>query len=261
MTRTTRNILLFCVGLVLGGFTAYAFSNPIDQYCPQHVVWGAPQIKQEGYNQYLCRTGYAVNYNYQTKVAHFAVERIDAVNLVKTAARKDDFREDPQVPLEARSTLADYKGTGYDRGHIAPAADMTYSAQAMSESFFLTNMMPQDPGNNRGIWKYTEEYTRFWASKYGTVFVISGPYYSQQATKTIGNGVRVPDYVWKVIIDPQRSRAITFIFPNQKLDPKQLENYVSTISEVEHLTGINISPMLPPQLQGMENVRADLKDW
>ena len=261
MTRTKRNILALCVGLVLGALTALAFANPIDDACPQHVVWGAPQIKQEGNNQYLCRTGYAVNYNYQTKVAHFAVEHVTKEALVKTAARKDDFREDPAVPAQFRSTLADYAKAGYDRGHIAPAADMTYSAQAMSESFFLTNMMPQDPGNNRGIWKYTEEYVRFWADNYGEVYVISGPLYTANATKTIGNGVRVPDYVWKIVIDPKRSRAITFLFPNQKLDAKQLDSYISTISEIEYLTGINISPMLPAQLQGMKNVRADMKDW
>lgn len=259
MTRTIRNILALCIGLVIGGYTAYSFANPIDDVCPQHVIWGAPQIKKEGNNQYLCRTAYAVNYNYDTKVAHFAVERVRKEALVKAAGRKDDFREDPQVPALYRSTLADYAKTGYDRGHIAPAADMTFSAVAMSESFFLTNMMPQDPGNNRGIWKYTEEYVRFWADQYGEVYVISGPLYTERATKVIGNGVRVPDYVWKIVIDP--ARAITFLFPNQKLDAKQLESYISTISEIEHLTGINFLPMIPQQLQGMENVRASMKDW
>ena len=247
--------------LALAFVSTLSLANPIDTYCPQHVVWGAPQIAKEGNNQYLCRTGYAVNYNYQTKVAHFAVEHVRKEALTKSVARKDDFREDPEVPAQYRSTLNDYKGAGYDRGHIAPAADMTYSAVAMSESFFLTNMMPQDPGNNRGIWKYTEEYVRFWADQYGEVYVISGPLYTQNATKVIGNGVRVPDYVWKIVIDPKRSRAITFLFPNQKLDPKQLDNYISTISEIEHLTGINFSPMIPANLQGMENVRANMKDW
>jgi len=261
MTRTVRNILAFTIGLVIGGYAAYSYANPIDDVCPQHVIWGAPQIKQEGGNQYLCRSAYAINYNYQTKVAHFAVEHVRKEALTKTVARKDDFREDPEVPAQYRSTLNDYKGAGYDRGHIAPAADMTYSAVAMSESFFLTNMMPQDPGNNRGIWKYTEEYVRFWADQYGEVYVISGPLYTQNATKVIGNRVRVPDYVWKIVIDPKRSRAITFLFPNQKLDPKQLDNYISTISEIEHLTGINFSPMIPANLQGMENVRANMKDW
>lgn len=237
-----------------------AIANPIDQTCPQHVVWGAPQIAKEGNNQYLCRTAYAVNYNYQTKVAYFAVENIVASNLVKAAPRKDDFREDPQVPQQVRSTLPDYAGTGYDRGHVAPAADMPFSTQAMSESFFLTNMMPQVPGNNRGIWKYTEEMARYYAQKYGQVYVITGTIFNPPY-KTIGNGVYVPSHVWKVIIDPKNVRAIAFLYPNEKLDPKLIEQYIVSIAEIEQYTGINISPQLPAQYSGMEKVRANLKDW
>ena len=87
MDRTVRNILALVIGLTIGGFCAYALANPIDDHCPQHVVWGAPQIKQEGNNQYICRTGYAVNYNYTTKVSYFAVESIRAEQLVKNADR------------------------------------------------------------------------------------------------------------------------------------------------------------------------------
>jgi endonuclease G len=258
--RLIRLTLFFIIGLIIGGYTAYSLANPIDDSCPQHVVWGAPQIAQEGSNQYLCRTGYAVNYNYITKVAYYSVENIRVDNLVKTAPRKDDFREDPQVPTEYRSTLKDYAGAGYDRGHIAPAADMPFSAQAMSESFFLTNMMPQVPGNNRGIWKYTEELTRYYAQKYGQVYVITGTIFSQPY-KTIGNNVYVPSHIWKIVIDPKNVRAIAFLFPNEKLDPKQIENYITTISEIEKYTNINISPKLPPEYIGMENVRANFKEW
>ena len=150
-SKLTQFVVYFTIGLFIGGFAAYACANPIDDKCSQHVVWGAPQIKQEGNNQYLCRSAYAVNYNYATKVAYFAVENIRAENLIKNAPRKDDFREDPEVAGPYRSTLNDYAGSGYDRGHVAPAADMTFHPQAMSESFFLTNMMPQVPGNNREI--------------------------------------------------------------------------------------------------------------
>ena len=137
-----------------------ATANPIDDHCPQHVLAGAPQIKQEGNNQYLCRMGYAVNYNYVTKVPYFVVERITANHLGGNASRKDDFREDPEIPAAHRATLHDYVSSGYDRGHIAPAGNFTYDTKAMSESFFLSNMMPQVPGNNRGIWRNLEQYTR-----------------------------------------------------------------------------------------------------
>lgn len=249
------------LSLLLVSFIGFVNANPIDDVCPQHVIWGAPKIKQEGNNQYLCRTAYAINYNYTTKVAYYSVELIKSANLVKNVSRKDDFREDPEVPAQYRSTLKDYQGSGYDRGHVAPAADMTFSAQAMSESFFLTNMMPQVPGNNRGIWKYTEELTRYYAQKYEQVYVITGTIFSAQSPAPIGNNVQVPSHIYKIIIDPTRVRAIAFLFPNVKLDPKNLEQYIVSIAEIEGYTDIDFSPAIPANLQGMEKQRASFGDW
>jgi endonuclease G len=130
----------------------------------------------------------------------------------------------------------------------------------MSESFLLTNMMPQNPGNNRGIWKYTEELTRYYAQKYGQVYVITGTFFDA-TSPTFGNGVRVPTYIYKIIIDPRNVRSIAFLYPNQKLDPKDIEKYIVSIAELEQYTGINFSPAIPPQYVGMEKVRANLKDW
>lgn len=252
---------LLALNVVIWVFVAYEVkANPIDDACPQHVVWGAPQIEQEGGNQYLCRQGYAVNYNYQTKVAYFVVETIKPENLVRSAARKDDFREDPEVPAQYRVTLKDYVGSGLDRGHMAPAADFMNSVQMMSESFLLTNMMPQSPGNNRGIWKYTEEMTRYYAQKYGQMHVITGTIIDA-SSPSFGNNVKIPSHVYKIVIDANNGRAIAFLFPNRKLDPKTIEQYVVSISEIEEYTGINFSPALPAQLQALEKNRANFKDW
>lgn len=249
------------ITIFLAVFASLALANPIDQYCPQHVVWGAPQIAQEGNNQYLCRTGYAVNYNYATKVAYFVTEVIRPENLVRTAARKDDFREDPEIPAQYRVTLKEYVGSGYDRGHMAPAADFMNSVQMMSESFLLSNMMPQNPGNNRGIWKYTEEMTRYWVQKYNTpMYVITGTIYNQPY-KTFGNNVYVPSHIWKVVIDPKNIRSIAFLYPNEKLDPKTIEQYVVSIAEIEKYAGVDISPQLPAEYKLMETTRANYKDW
>ena len=255
----------FLVGLniVIWSFVGWqvVHANPIDDVCPQHVVWGAPQVKQEGNNQYLCRNGYAVNYNYATKVAYFVTEVIRPENLVRSAQRKDDFREDPEIPAQYRVTLKDYVGSGYDRGHMAPAADFMASVQLMSESFLLSNMMPQNPGNNRGIWKYTEEMTRFWVQKYNTpMYVITGTIFDQ-SSPVFGNNVRVPTYVYKIVIDPKNLRTIAFLYPNQKLDPKTIEQYVVSIGEIEDFTGINFSPKLPAQYQALEKNRAVYKEW
>lgn len=249
------------LGIFLVLFASLSLANPIDASCPQHVVWGAPQVAVEGNNQYLCRTGYAVNYNYQTKVAYFVAEVIKPELLVsKAVSRKDDFREDPEIPAQFRVTLKDYVGSGLDRGHMAPAANFTYDAGVMSESFLLSNMMPQSPGNNRGIWKYLEENTRYWASKYGHLNVITGTIFDANSP-TMGNGVKVPSFVYKIVIDKNRNKTIAFLFPNQKLDPKDMEKYIVSIGEIEDYTGINFSPEMPEQLKSLEKNRGLLKDW
>ena len=227
--------------VILLAFASIVSANPIDDKCPQHVWQGAPKLK-DGNNQYLCRIGYAVNYNYNTKVAYYAVEHIVQANLVKNAPRKDDFREDPEVPAQHRQTLADYTGMGYDRGHVAPAADMTFNAQAMSESFYLTNMMPQVPGNNRGIWKYLEENVRYWAQVKGEVYVITGALF--EGNVKMMNKVAIPSHVYKIVIDPKTGKQIAYLFTNEKLDPKLIDNYAVSVASIEQRTGINFSPTL-----------------
>jgi len=246
------------LAIVLLAFASLVSANPIDDKCKQHVIWGAPQVKVEGNNQYLCKAGYAANYNYETKVSKFVVEKIEGAKLTRSAARKDDFREDQEVPAQYRSTLADYTGSGYDRGHMAPAADFMYDANMMSESFFLTNMMPQVPGNNRGIWKYLEEMTRYWAQTHGTVYVITGVITSPPY-KAIGNGVIVPSHIYKIVIDPKTGKQTAYLFPNEKLDPKTIDNYAVSVATIEQKTDINFSPALPAYLKVNETTVINTK--
>ena len=244
------------LAVVLLAFASVASANDIDVKCKQHVWQGAP-AKAEGNNQYLCRIGYAVNYNYNTKVAHYVVEHVTVSNLVKNAPRKDDFREDPEVPAQHRQTLADYTGMGYDRGHVAPAADMTFDKTAMSESFYLTNMMPQVPGNNRGIWKYLEENVRYWAQVKGEVYVITGALF--EGAPKMMNKVAIPSHVYKIVIDPKSGKQIAFLFPNEKLDPKLIDNYSVPVATIEQKSGINFSPLLSNN--SAENTVIKLKDF
>jgi endonuclease G len=244
------------LAIVLLAFASISFANPIDDKCKQHVWQGAP-VKAEGNNQYLCRIGYAVNYNYNTKVAHYVVEHVTVDHLVKNAPRKDDFREDPEVPAQHRQTLADYTGMGFDRGHVAPAADMTFDAQAMSESFYLTNMMPQVPGNNRGIWKYLEENVRYWAQVKGEVYVITGALFEGQPKMM--NKVAIPSHVYKIVIDPKTGKQIAYLFINEKLDPKLIDNYSVSVELIEQKTGINFSPLLANN--SAEKTKLKLKEF
>lgn len=252
-----KNLLLI---LALLTIPLLGQANPIDERCPDFVVWGAPVIKVEGNNQYVCHTGYALNYNNRTRVPYYVVEHVKKANLNGAAARGNDFREDPAIPAQHRATLADYTASGYDRGHMAPAADFTYSTQVMSESFFLSNMMPQNPGNNRGIWKYLEEQTRALAVKYGDVYVITGTVYDAAVVPRIGN-VEVPNQIYKIVIDARTGRTLAHLFPNIKLEVADIDRYAVTVADIEKLTGIDFSPRIPANLKVRETQRTTLKDW
>ena len=114
------------------------------------------------------------------------------------------------------ASLPDYKGSGYDRGHLAPAGDMKWSTTAMSESFYMSNMSPQEPSFNRGIWNRLESQVRRWAIDNGSVYIATGGVLTD-GLKTLGsNSVSVPQYYFKVILDYQEPdiKGIGFIIPN-----------------------------------------------
>ncbi|MCQ2379461.1 MAG: DNA/RNA non-specific endonuclease [Victivallaceae bacterium] len=179
----------------------------------------------------------------------------------KAAKRKDDFREDPAIP-NGSATLGDYRASGYDRGHIAPAADMAYSAKTMSESFFMSNMSPQVPAFNRGGWKYLEEQVRDFARREGDIYVVTGPVLPETKTISIGPSmVTVPEKYYKVIYDvtpPQK--MIGFIMPNSKCDDS-VSDYAVTVDAVEKLTGLDFFSEVPAETQEQLEGQCDPTQW
>lgn len=237
-------------------------ANPIDDKASQFVYQGAPVSSITKNDQYLIKKNYAIHYRYDTKTAEYVVEHPTKEAVTGKASRKDDFRADPAVPVANESQLEDYAGQPYDRGHLVPAGDNTQSADIMSESFVLSNMIPQNPNHNRGIWKQLETYVRNWVVEGKDIYVISGTTYNP-TYKTIGvDKVGVPDYIWKVVIDAKTGKGIAFYFPNAPLPVADLPKYVVTISEVEAKTHLNFDPKLDATKQKtLETTKADLKDW
>lgn len=155
--------------------------------------------------------------------------------------RTNDFRLDPMVKTGSADPY-DYRGSGYDRGHLVPAADMAFSQESMSETFYMSNMSPQERGFNAGIWRELEELTRDWAKRYKGLYVVSGPLLNKRAKAIIGkeNKIEVPSAFYKVLLDlshPEQ-KGIAFIIPNEVSD-EPLANYIVTIDEVEKQTGID----------------------
>ncbi len=159
--------------------------------------------------------------------------------------RTGDFRPDPKV-RKASASPRDYKGTGYDRGHMAPAGDMAYSTDAMSESFYMSNISPQIKNFNGGVWRELEENVRVWAIRFDKIYVVTGPVLTRGIRETIGdNKVAVPDEFYKVILDftEPEIKSIAFIMPNE-ISNNAIEYYAVSIDQVEEVTGIDFFPEL-----------------
>lgn len=221
-----------------------ALANPIDDNCPQHTVHGAPISSITTNTQYICHVNYAIHYRYDTKTAEYVVEHLDKADITGPAKRKDDFRPDPKVDDSKEAMLDDYKGHPYDRGHLVPAADNRANNEQMSESFFLTNMVPQVPNHNRGIWRILELGVRNTGAAGADLYVVSGTIYHPNYP-TIGPGkVGVPSELWKVVYNATNGETVAFLFPNAPIPVKDLPKYAVTIDEVEKATGINFFPKL-----------------
>lgn len=231
MKKTLAIITLWAV--MLGSALA-----AINQQCPQHTAHGAPVFAAQPGDQELCKTNYAVIHSCSMKNPVAVMEHITPQAISGSAKRQDDFREDPAVSAQCRSRLQDYAGQSYDRGHMSAAGNNTQTAQIMSESFFLSNMVPQVPNNNRGIWRILEMQIRDQVSNTGQgLYVISGAIFDQ-GHKTIGNGVAVPTRLYKVIINKQTGDVTAYLMPNGPLPVADLPKYRTTLQDVEQATGM-----------------------
>lgn len=196
------------------------------------------------------RPYYTLRYSEEHEQALWVAYALFADSLrQKTFERKDDFREDPRVKTGSAS-LNDYKGSGYDRGHLAPAADFSYDEFALSQSFYMSNMSPQDGSFNRGVWKKLENQVREWAMNNDQIYVVTGPVLNKNY-KTIGrNAVSVPEYYFKIVIDMRKPdiKAIAFLMKNEK-SSADLTTFVVTIDSVERLTGLDFFPGISDELE------------
>ena len=208
------------------------------------------------------RPGYALGYIEYHEQAAFVIYKLTAREaLTKEALRTNRFRSDPKIPTGS-ATTADYRRSGYDRGHLAPAADMAFSVQTMADSFFMSNMSPQKPAFNRGIWKRLEEQVRQIAIREKAIYVVTGPILPKKKTVTIGaNQVTVPTHYYKVIFDltPPR-KMIGFILPNEGSN-RPLEDFAVTVDAVEKATGLDFFSALPKSVQEKLEGSLAISSW
>ena len=177
------------------------------------------------------------------------------------APRNDNFRPDFSVKTYS-ATPDDYRGSGYDRGHLCPASDMSYDEKAMDETFLMSNMSPQVRNFNGGIWRELEENVKDWARKHQKIYVVTGPIL-KPGLRFIGktNKVSIPEAYYKVILDANLQDAIAFIMPNE-VSEKPIKDYATTIDEVEKITNINFFPkLLTPDQEVIIESKFNSNNW
>ena len=175
--------------------------------------------------------------------------------------RTQDFREDPKVRTHS-ATLADYRRSGYDRGHLVPAGDFKWDSIGMSETFYLSNMSPQLHEFNAGIWEAIERTVRNWARQKGRLVVYTGPLLRPNLKK-IGQNVSVPDTFYKVVytVFGREVQAVAFLVPHRPFPENMVARFMVSVDSVEKVTGIDFFPALPDDIEEKAESRWDKSQW
>ncbi len=204
---------------------------------------------------------YELSYNESHEEANWVAYELTKDEIIPKYKRTNKFIPDPKVPTGSADD-ADYVGSGYDRGHLAPAADMAWSKVAMAESFYFSNMTPQVPGFNRGVWKRLEELVRKWAKEYGKLYIVTGPVLSKGLKKIGHDSVSVPEYFYKVILvySSKAKKAIGFIIKNESSN-KLLKSFAIPVDSVEAVTNLDFYPLLPDDQEIKLESKLDVNQW
>ena len=238
-------------------------------------------------SQMLVRDGYITSYNKETRCPNWVGWHLTAehctdgkisrrgvpyydedgnaigIGRLTTKTTRNSYIVDADVP-SPRQELDDWTNNRYkmSHGHMCPAADCNWSKAAINQSFLLTNMCPQDASLNSGDWRVLEERCRKWAVKYGDIYIVAGPVFSSDTTRTIGaNRIGVLDAFFKVVLHlGDKPKALGFIYANEAAR-HDMKHYVLTVDEVEAATGIDFFNSLPDDMETAVEAHADINEW
>ncbi|MGF1540355.1 MAG: DNA/RNA non-specific endonuclease [Pleurocapsa sp.] len=218
-----------------------------------HLQYGNPsRANVKDKNNYLLeKPQYALSYNCQAGIPNWVSWQLDR-SWLGNLARSDDFRPDSEIPDGCYGVRPnDYRGSGYDRGHMIPSGDRTNSRIDNSATFLMTNIIPQSPANNREVWRELEEYSRKLASRGKELYIVAGG--EGQLTAIAEGGIVVPEYTWKVILildNDQIEATIAVRIPNDETVARtDWQDYIVSVDEIEQKTGYNFFSRVERKLQ------------
>jgi endonuclease G len=259
------NIILILTGLVC--FICLLASNTTSQENKKSENFPAEGIEipaklKDRKEQIITHTGFTVSYNSDWKIPNWVAYELTKEEAAGVVPRSNHFMPDPNVSYGKSATNDDYKNSGWDRGHMAPAADMKWSEQAMKESFYFSNICPQNRNLNSGIWKDLEEQARTLAIQKGNIYVVCGAIVPKQP-QTIGiNQVAIPNAFFKVLLQNDNGEwsAIAFKFANES-GRKPLSIYAMNVEDMQIITDIDFFPALPDDIEEKIESQVDFTKW
>lgn len=210
----------------------------------------------------LKRSNYTISYNRNWNQPNWVAWELNKNETKGRNNRNEEFTADPDLAEAYQVESYDYSGSGYDRGHMCPAGDNHFDAKAMNESFYMSNICPQNHELNAGKWNDLEIACRKWANRYQQLFIVCGPIIDKRNGKRIGkeHEIIVPEKFFKVILitSTKPARAIGYIFENNSSDRPYK---VHSIDEVEKITGMDFFPNLPDKIEDLVESRYEASDW
>jgi endonuclease G len=243
--------------------TRIAIADPLND-CKDLLPFGVPELTVDAHTTAVCHTGYVALHDDDYLVPRWVAYTLNGKKTFGCIARSNKFHPDDALSPDRRATPADYRGTGYDQGHQAPAQDFAWNKDLMFDSFSMLNMAPQKPALNRQGWKRLEEIVRVWASDRGNLVVYVGPVLlKRNKPRTIGrHKVAVPQEFWKVIVDIEKKEALAFVMPQAKVPAGKLDEWTTSIADVERIAGVKLA--LPPGVDRKDTPKlwpAELSAW
>jgi endonuclease G len=207
----------------------------------------------------LDRQGYSLGYSYEHKAALWVSSIVSEGSVGIHFGRPGNFYADVDIPEQYRAKPEDFVNTGYDKGHLAPSADIDFSKRANYETFALSNVVLQDATLNRQAWGELEKLVRNWTKTKGKLYVVTGPIFTAKPKKV--NGISVAAQFYKVIYAYNAQKAIGFLFPNKAVPNEDMWKYAMSVQELEKATGLTFFNKFKEKTQKQIKAKGDIAWW
>ena len=256
MTNFLYCILFFFTLFHVPFFSLFSTENKKDSL-PEEILFGIPAKVDQSISRQGFSLGYSYKYRQAVWVSYTLTEEKVKNDIVK---RRPSFRIDPAIKF-APVRPKDYTGTGYDKGHLAPAADMAWSVLSMKNSFYMSNISPQIPGCNRGIWKRVEKTVRQWAVKEKKLCIITGPVFHNTNKLLPNTAIPIPTAFYKVVLDmTPPMKMIGFLVPNAA-SKKRVFAFAVPVDKVEEVTKYDFFSALDDEIENKIEKECNILQW